>query len=425
MSFKSLYPLLRACQDTKVSVILSSPHGIGKSTLFKQFANEHEMFFVHLFAPQFESAGDVIGLPFKEVIKGTDRHIMRFTMPDWLHKMWEAHKEGKKCVLLVDEFNRANEDIRQMGLAWFLDHVINSHEFPPQTLVATAINPDDKGNYSVNFLDPAQMSRFLKIDLEVDERAWLEWARENELHPSVIGFITDNPNQLHNQIEDQDVNADPRSWEMLSKVLLEMEKQRDGEKIDDFLVLRASIGKVGKATGYAFKDYYRNHVTINSKMINDFVKKSGIKKSFEEKKYLTLEEKAISTQDYTALNKEKEKLFVDLKKVSQTLSDLFDKKDVQVVKLGILAEEYVEKAVKKEKDKEGNEKVSLKSKNLKDNIELMTFLYALPPETLASTFKNIKERNIQLLLEIGMLDCNKNLSNTIVERAKKEQKQLT
>jgi len=424
MKFKSIYPLLRACQDTKVSIILSSPHGIGKSTLFKQFANEHDMFFVHLFAPQFESAGDVIGLPFKEVIEGTDRHIMRFTMPDWLHRMWEAHKQGKKCVLLVDEFNRANEDIRQMGLAWFLDHVINSHEFPPQTLVATAINPDDKGNYSVNFLDPAQMSRFLKIELSPDPESWLEWARENDVHKSVIGFISSNPHQLHHQVEDQDVNSDPRSWEMLSKVLLELESQNGGEKVNEFLVTQASVGKIGRSVGYLFKDFYKSHVTIDSKAISDFVKKSGIKKTFEEKKYLAMEEKAIASKDYTALNKEKEKLFVELKKVSESLSDLYDKKEVQALKLSVLAQEFVERASKKVKDKDGEEKISLKSSHLKDNIELMTFLYSLPPETLASTFKNIKEQNISLLLEIGLLDCNKNLSNTIVERAKREQKQI-
>lgn len=427
MEFKKLYPMLRACQDAKASVLVESKHGIGKSTLFKDFAKVNDFHFEHLFAPQFESAGDVLGLPYKEEDETTGEQIMRFTRPDWLNRMWIAYSRGKKSVLLVDEFNRANEDIRQMGLAWFLDHRINGHEFPPNTLVATAINPDDKGDYSVNFLDPAQISRFVKIKLDVDHKSWVNWANENDLHSSVVNFLIDNPQYLHNEVPGQDMNSDPRAWEILSRSLIKLEDEIKKSNSDTLTlhhcVYMLSTGKVGHNAGVKFTDYYKENSSMELKDIKKIIEKSGLKKIFSDKKFLAEENKVLTdpSSDNSKLEELKLELFPKIREVAETLSQEYEKRGVQVIKLGVFAKDLLD-SLSCKKDQNGKEVETLKSENIKDNIELLTFLYSLPPETLASTLKEIRDRDTYLAICIGKIDSKRHLTNSVLQRTEKDKK---
>ena len=417
MKFREIYPMLRACQMSKSSVLVEAKHGIGKSRLFKDFAKENNCHFEHIFAPQFESAGDVIGIPrTKTADDGVE--IMEFTRPSWLHRMWQAHSRGQKSVLLVDEFNRANEDIRQMGLAWFLDHTINSHEFPPNTLVATAINPEDKGDYAVNSLDPAQMSRFVRLELDVDAEGWIMWAKENDIHPLVTSFIISNQTYLHNEVPGQPMNSDPRAWELLSNALKKLEEEKDSIKKDIFQlnVLKLSIGKVGTNAGMRFYDHYKNNNTLELADVLKFIEKKGLKKLFSEEEFLTVEKKALTTHDKKDLDTLKKEYFPKVQEVGKELAKQYEERGVQTIKLNTFAKDILDSlTVKKDDGKEG-----LKSLHVKDNVDLLAFLYSLPPELLASTLKDIRDRNTYLAVDIGGLDSGRHLTNSVVKRLEKK-----
>ena len=427
MDFKKLYPMLRACQESKTSVLVESKPGVGKSTLFKDYSKTYNYHFEHLFAPQFESAGDVLGIPYKLTDEQTGEEIMKFTRPDWLNRMWIAHLNGKLCVLLVDEFNRANEDIRQMGLAWFLDHRINGHEFPPNTLVATAINPDDE-DYSVNFLDRAQIGRFVKIKLEVDHESWVGWAKDNNIHSSVLGFIINNPAYLHNEIPGQDMNSDPRAWELLSRSLQKLEKEIDdnnlGRETLNYCAYLLSIGKVGSNAGVKFMDYYKSNTSMELQDVISFINNSKIDKVIlKDKKFIGKQKEVIESKNYSELNEYKKDIFQKISQVGKSLSQEYDNKNVQSIKVGVFAKDLINSHVSKI-DMYGKEVEKLKSQKLEDNLNLITFLYSLTPEILASTFKEIKERSPHLAVDIGNLDYNRQLTSSILERKDRNLKEI-
>ena len=409
--------MLKACQMSKSSVLVEAYHGIGKSRLFKDYAHHNKYHFEHIFAPQFESAGDAIGIPYRKTTEDGSE-IMEFTRPSWLHRMWKAYEKGQFSVLLVDEFNRANEDIRQMGLAWFLDHRINSHEFPPNTLVATAINPEDKGDYAVNTLDPAQMSRFVRLELGVDVEGWIDWAKDSDLHPVVTNFIISNPTFLHNQVDGQPMNSDPRAWELFSNALKALEEDKNSipKEIFGMNVLKLAIGKVGNHAGIRFNNYYKQNNTLELADVLKFIEKKGLKKIFSDKKYLSTENKALTTHDRKELNELKKDLFPKIEEVAGELTKQYEDRGVQTIKLNAFAKDIIDSLTEKKEDG----RHTFKSTNLKDNVELLTFLYSLPPELLASTLKDIRDRDTYLAIEIGNLDYERKLVNSVVKRVVKK-----
>jgi MoxR-like ATPase len=99
-----------AC-DTTVSVIVEGDHGIGKSESVYSFAQKNNFHVEPLFLSHQEVA-DLIGIPTLE--RDASNHALTtWSKPIWLHRMEEAAKDGKRCVLFLDELNRAQTEVRQ------------------------------------------------------------------------------------------------------------------------------------------------------------------------------------------------------------------------------------------------------------------------------------------------------------------------
>ncbi len=252
-----------AC-DTTVSVIVEGDHGIGKSESVYAFAQKNNFHVEPLFLSHQEVA-DLIGIPTLE--RDASNHALTtWSKPIWLHRMEEAAKDGKRCVLFLDELNRAQTEVRQAALQLVLDKQIHEHRLPKtvvngvsfDTFVVAAVNPSD-GFYQVDELDPALLDRFLYFKLHVNADSWLEWASANGIHKTIISYISNSKDKLYVKDENAPIFPTPRSWSKLSELL----KSYEDKNIDNHALLYNLIaGKIGHTVGAQFQTYYRENSVI-------------------------------------------------------------------------------------------------------------------------------------------------------------------
>ncbi len=229
-------------------------HGIGKSQVVEQFAYENNFHIETLFLSQNEVA-DLIGIP--DMKDG----ITYWTKPIWLKRMEDANKEGKNCVLFLDELARAPIEVRQSALQLVLEGRIHEHTLPSldglKTLIVAADNPSDI--YQTDELDDALIDRFGNYDVEVDVNGWLKWARLNNLNSVITDYIAEYPDKLHFMTEDEnDKGVTPRSWAKLSNILYNLEKTNS----DKSLISEMIKSKTGEKVGYNFLHFYNNYIKI-------------------------------------------------------------------------------------------------------------------------------------------------------------------
>ena len=256
--------ILEVAQLSNENVLIEGLHGIGKSAQVNEYANNKNIHLEVLYLSH-QEVGDLIGMP--TIVNNTTI----WTKPSWLVKMEEASKNGRHCILFLDELNRAQRDVRQTALQITLDKALHEHKLPSlngqETLIIAAINPEDDKqiDYQVDELDTALKDRFLYYEMKVDIKAWLKWARDNEIIDEVIFFITEFPNRLF-YFTEENTHPTPRSWAMLSRLLQNSKSLTKNQR-------RTVInGKLGQTIGSQFYSYYENFSNvIKLKDIEDFI----------------------------------------------------------------------------------------------------------------------------------------------------------
>ena len=136
-------------------VLLRGRHGIGKSTVVYQYAEQHGIEVVERRASQM-TEGDLVGLP------SIEGNSTRFNPPDWFKAACD-----RPVVLFLDEVDRATLEVRQ-GIFELTDsRKLNGHHLHPDTLVFAAVNGGEHGaQYQVGEMDPAELDRWTVFDIE-------------------------------------------------------------------------------------------------------------------------------------------------------------------------------------------------------------------------------------------------------------------
>lgn len=336
---------LHYAQAADISVLLRGVHGIGKSQRVEDYAKQQGMHCEVLFLSHQET-GDLIGIPYLE-----NRNTV-WSTPIWLQNMYDAHEKGKKCVLFLDELNRARLDVRQSALQLVLSKQIHQHKLPQGTLVVAAVNPEDE--YQVAELDPALNDRFVVYELKADTDSWIDWARSSNVNEAVISFIADNPDKLWFKTKnDNEANhPTPRSWVKVSDFIKVIESDNLDKNTRNTILLPFLIGKIGKSIGSQFFSFYKEKASFNVKSVEDLLKKVKVrtKENIDE---------AISI----------------LKPVIQ---------NVEVIKIGLIVEDLAKKSFKKN-DKSDSQSLFTNA------FSLMSLLYSIDLEVLHSTLKSLKD----------------------------------
>jgi len=221
--------------------------GIGKSQIIAQIAEELGIQLIDLRLAQMET-GDLVGIPYLH----KDRTF--WGKPGW----WP--EENTKGILLLDEINRAPNDVRQAIFQLILaDHrgnrKLHTHVLPKGWAVIAAMNPPG-GEYQVEELDKAMVRRFIMLTVQPDVESWLLWAKEKgegketpKVDPAITAFVAANKNLL-NLTEQFELDTKPSSdaWTMLSQLRAANVIPYEGE-------YEIMAGLVGKESATAFRKW--------------------------------------------------------------------------------------------------------------------------------------------------------------------------
>ena len=245
VDFKTFISLAPAVSKAGLPVILRGRHGVGKSQVVYQIAENMELPVVERRASQM-TEGDLVGLP------SIDGDRTSFNPPDWFKVACE-----EPVVLFLDEVDRAVQEVRQ-GIFELTDsRKLNGHHLHPETVVFAAVNGGEHGEqYQVNEMDPAELDRYSVWDIEPTVEDWLSWAKEN-VDQLVWDFINQNRDHLEHSgdYEPNKVYPSRRSWDRLNKVL----EGADLLESPGPELFALSVSFVGFEAAVAFNDFAANY----------------------------------------------------------------------------------------------------------------------------------------------------------------------
>ena len=236
-----------------ISLMVRGPHGIGKSQIFKQVADVLGLELIDRRLSQM-TEGDLLGLP--ELTDG----VTRFCPPDWFMSACKAPK-----AILLDEYNRATQEVLQTAMQITLDRELNGWKLHPETRIFAAINAS--AEYVVNELDPAQADRFWTIDLEPTVEDWLNWAVGAGVDSVIIDFIRQHPGHLRHkgQVEPGKVYPSQRSWDRMAQAL-----RHSGVDLTEAagnppaFLYPVCLGFVGVEAAISLRDFVKNYDSVIS-----------------------------------------------------------------------------------------------------------------------------------------------------------------
>jgi len=252
-TFNTVAPLVAAVRKP---ILLRGRHGIGKSCVVYQTANDLGLPVVERRASQM-TEGDLVGLP---VISG---ETTTFNPPDWFH---QACNEA--VVLFLDEVDRATLEVRQ-GIFELTDsRKLNGHALHEDTLIFAAVNGGEHGEqYQVGEMDPAELDRWTVFDVEPTIEDWLGWAKTN-VDDVVWDFINQNRGHLEHtgDFEPNKVYPSRRSWDRLNECLATAGFLSDDGRKDNLpTVYELGCAFVGFEAAVALRDFvekYERQVTV-------------------------------------------------------------------------------------------------------------------------------------------------------------------
>lgn len=233
------------CREAEISLFLWGTHGLGKSSLVRQVADELGIEFIDLRCAQMEAV-DLRGFP----AKGDDGRT-HFLPPAEL-------PAGGEGILFLDELNRAGDDIVAALFQLVLDRRVGEYQLPEGWSIVAAGNFGDS-DYNVNELDPAFLDRFCHVvvssgDSTIDE--WSSWMMKEhgDIAYNVVNFCTVSGRNLESPSEDNlsfEIKPSRRSWDAAVRGLTAIQdKEFSQSAVQQFL-----IGLVGLDVAISFLNH--------------------------------------------------------------------------------------------------------------------------------------------------------------------------
>lgn len=207
-----------------VSISVVGVHGIGKTTVIRELAQDMGRDFFKLNLAQITEPSELIGFYSKEYemtkadTKGkvetswvTENMIPEYSSkgftrgsqtrtspcpPDWVVNL----KEGG--ILCLDDFSRGNSLLMQSVMEICNEGTMIGWDLSAKKIqVILSENPDD-GEYNVQSVDAAHGSRMAKVNMRWDAQDWAARAEKIKLDERLINFVLWAPEFLENKKSD-------------------------------------------------------------------------------------------------------------------------------------------------------------------------------------------------------------------------------
>jgi len=217
--------LIRAYVEADIPVFLHGLSGDGKSDRVRQI--DPEALDIELVN---ETPETINGRAVYNETKDTIVDIK----PVWLIKLEKLCEDGKLHILFFDELTNATKQTQSVIFKIVLERFVNNRWPLPKNARIVAAGNDRSESSAAHDLAEPLFGRFAHIYIRTTVENWMPWAVDNSLNPYVLEFLANNDLYLRTPYTGTEGNADPRRWEMVSKVL-----DRSG---NDFSLLGPIVG---------------------------------------------------------------------------------------------------------------------------------------------------------------------------------------
>ena len=210
--------IIKGAIESGVAVFLHGPSSEGKSARVKQIDPTCEIIYLRNATPESLNGKSVYNQSTGEMID---------IKPSWLKKIEEkcTSEPNKLHIVFFDEITNALPSIQGIAFNIVLDREVNGIWKLPDNARIVAAGNDMKDSLAANQLAEPLFNRFAHVYIKTTTGSWLKWASENNIHPAIYAYIAFKGEKgLRSKYNGEKPNADPRKWEMASKMLYETGK---------------------------------------------------------------------------------------------------------------------------------------------------------------------------------------------------------
>ena len=205
--------IIRGAIESGVAVFLHGPSSEGKSARVKQIDPTCEIIYLRNATPESLNGKSVYNQSTGEMID---------IKPSWLKKIEEKciSEPDKLHIVFFDEITNALPSIQGIAFNIVLDREVNGIWKLPDNARIVAAGNDMKDSLAANRLAEPLFNRFAHVYIKTTTEGWLKWASEHNIHPAIYSYIAYKKGEtLRSKYDGEKPNADPRKWEMASKML--------------------------------------------------------------------------------------------------------------------------------------------------------------------------------------------------------------
>ena len=220
--------ILLGAIETDIAAFLHGRSSEGKSARVKQIDPDCTIIYLRNATPESLNGKSVYNAATGEMID---------IKPTWLKKLeGKCKKEPDKLhILFFDEITNALPSIQGSAFNIILEKEVDGKWHLPKNARIVAAGNEMSDSLAANQLAEPLFNRFAHVYIETTVEKWLKWASKNNIHPAIYAYIAYKQGKtLRSKYTGEKPNADPRKWEMASKILYKTEKPE---------MLRALIGE--------------------------------------------------------------------------------------------------------------------------------------------------------------------------------------
>lgn len=239
--------IIKGALESNIAVFLHGRSSEGKSARVKQFDPDPEIIYLRNATPESLNGKSVFNSETGEMID---------VAPTWFKRLTKKCEDepDKLHVVFFDEITNALPSIQGMAFNIVLDGEVNGMWRLPKNARIVAAGNDLNDSLAANTMAEPLFNRFAHVYINTTTSSWLKWAATPKksyervdykepddmltIHPAIYAYVAyksyGGKDVLRTPYDGQKPNADPRKWEMASKVLYATKKPS---------MLRALIGE--------------------------------------------------------------------------------------------------------------------------------------------------------------------------------------
>ena len=224
--------IIKGSLMSNVSVFLHGRSSEGKSARVKQFDPDCEIIYLRNATPDSLNGKSVYNSETGEMID---------VPPTWYKKICKKCEDesNKIHIIFFDEITNALPSIQGMAFNIILDGEINGIWKLPKNARIVAAGNDLNDSLAANTMAEPLFNRFAHVYINTTADSWLKWASTSneeyerldykdqkpkmKIHPAIYSYVSyksySKKDVLRTPYNGEKPNADPRKWEMASKVL--------------------------------------------------------------------------------------------------------------------------------------------------------------------------------------------------------------